>query len=100
VKSFLKGFWEAAQFAAKNPEAGIDSFMKFNPQSDRVLMLGEWRWAISVIGNQILTVRDPTSAGWIDQGRMDTTATIVAEGFGIRKLATAQLYTNSFSVPP
>jgi ABC-type nitrate/sulfonate/bicarbonate transport system substrate-binding protein len=100
VKSFVRGFWEASQFAAKNPEAGIDSFMKFNPQSDRALMLGEWKWAISVIGNQILTVKDPTSAGWIDQARMDTTAAIIAEGFGIPKLASAQLYTNNFSVQP
>jgi len=96
VKNFLKGFWEAAQFAAKNPNAGIDSFMKTNPQSDRSLMLGEWQWAMNLIGSRLLTAADPTSAGWIDPTRMNATISIIAEGFKIPKLNASQVYTNEF----
>ncbi len=102
VKHFLQGLEEATQFAGAHPDDAVDSTLKFTPQLNRNITLGEWLLTMPYMGGKgtIVNAKNPLSLGWMDPKKVEFTVNVVAQAFQITPPNTSLLYTDQFVTPP
>jgi NitT/TauT family transport system substrate-binding protein len=102
VRSFVQATLESIQGATQHPKDAVTSLMKYAPQLNATLGLEDFQ-AITQYSLPPSTnsTSNAQSLGWIDPSKMEQTASVILQGYGIDKqLNMSLLYTNQFVQRP
>ncbi|MCL5068338.1 MAG: ABC transporter substrate-binding protein, partial [Thaumarchaeota archaeon] len=100
VQSFVNATLESVLAANRNPAAAIAAELVAYPSLNSTTALADFKvWYQHTIPNvnSSTFVSDPLKLGWIDPNVINSTETVIAEGFNLTQVPSpSTIYTNQF----